>query len=244
MTGGGSAATRRGFVGLCTGQSASRQTVTVRPACLPKTMMAALVLGHGGSASGLSGCRKFAVLVLLQGAGALLLRSSPCRFDGDKLRPRGNLAVDVRRHLGLEARRVKALVALHVRKQAGVESAAAGAGDASSGLGFEGGVFAVERCLGKVQVEVGLNPCAQVLGGKQVRFLVLPVLAPAVLERIGLMLLRQTGDEVGMAGGDALLHERLGDSGDELQERQTRVDVAGALAGLLDKRGHVVAGKV
>jgi hypothetical protein len=39
----------------------------------------------------------------------LLLRRSPCRFDGDKLRPRGNLAVDVRRHLPLEAWRVKAL---------------------------------------------------------------------------------------------------------------------------------------
>ena len=161
---------------------------------------------------------EFAVLVFLQRAGTLLLGRSPCRFDGDKLRPRGNLAVDVGRHLGLEARRVKALVALHVRKQAGIESAATWAGDASSGFGFEGGVLAVERCLGKVQVEVGLNPRAQVLGRKQVRFLVLPVLAPAVLERLGLMLLRQTGNQVGMAGGDALLDECLGHIGDKLQQ--------------------------
>ena len=126
---------------------------------------------------------EFAVLVFLQGSGVLLLRGSPCSLDGDKFGPRGNLAVDVCRHLGLVAGSVKALVALHVGKQAGVETAAAWAGDASSGLWFEGRVFSVERCLGKVEVEVGLNPCAQVFGRKQVRLLVLPVFAPAVFVR-------------------------------------------------------------
>jgi hypothetical protein len=95
---------------------------------------------------------EFAVLVLLQGSWVLLLRCSPCRLDGDKLRPRGNLAADVRCHFGLEAGRVKALVALHIRKQAGVETAATWAGDASPGLWFEGGVFAVEWSFGEVQV--------------------------------------------------------------------------------------------
>jgi hypothetical protein len=47
-----------------------------------------------------------------------------------------------------------------------------------------------------------------------------------------------------MAGGDASLGEGLGHRGDELQEGQTRVDVAGALAGFLDQRGNIVAGDV
>jgi hypothetical protein len=47
-----------------------------------------------------------------------------------------------------------------------------------------------------------------------------------------------------VAGGDALLGERLGHSGDELQEGQTGVDVACALARLLDQGGNVVAGDV
>src|SRR6187402_1778017 len=148
---------------------------------------------------------EFAVLVLLQGSGVLVLRRSPCGFDGDKLRPRGNLAVDVCCYFRLEAWRVKALVALYVSKQTGVETAATWAGDASSGLWFEGSIFAVERCLGKIQIKVGLNPCAEVLRGKQMRFPVLPVVPPAILERLGLMFLRETGDQVGMAGGDALL---------------------------------------
>ena len=65
-------------------------------------------------------------------------------------------------------------------------------------------------------------------------FRVIPVLAPALLEGFGLNVLRQTGNKVGMAGGDALLGERLRNFGDELQERQTGVDMACALAGLLD----------
>ena len=58
------------------------------------------------------------------------------------------------------------------------------------------------------------------------------------------MLLRQTGDEVGVTRRDALLDECLGDIGDELQQRETGVDVACALAGFGDKRGDIVAGKV
>ena len=120
----------------------------------------------------------------------LLLRRSPCRFDGDQLRPRRNLAVNVRRYLRLKAWRVKALVTLHIGKQTGIEAAAPWAGDAGSGSWVQGWVFAVEGSVGKVQIKIGLNPRTEVLGWKQVRFLVLPVLAPAVVERIGLMLLR------------------------------------------------------
>ncbi len=47
-----------------------------------------------------------------------------------------------------------------------------------------------------------------------------------------------------MAGGDALLCERFGHFWDELQERQTGVDVACALARLLNQRVNVVAGDV
>jgi hypothetical protein len=71
---------------------------------------------------------EFAVLVFLQRTGTLLLRVAPRRFDLDKLRTCGNLAVDVRSDFQMEARRVKALVALHIRKQAGVISAAARTG--------------------------------------------------------------------------------------------------------------------
>ena len=55
-------------------------------------------------------------------------------------------------------------------------------GKASSGGGVKGGVFAVERCVRKVEVKIGLYPRGQMLGGKQVRLLVLPVLPPALFE--------------------------------------------------------------
>ena len=75
-------------------------------------------------------------------------------------------------------------------------------------------------------------------------FVVLPIFSPALLESCGLRLLRDAGDKVGVAGGDALMDERLGHFGDELQERQTGVDVACTLARLLNQRGNVVAGDV
>jgi hypothetical protein len=40
------------------------------------------------------------------------------------------------------------------------------------------------------------------------------------------------------------LGEGLGHSGDELEKRQTGVDMAGALAGLLHQGGNVIAGNV
>jgi hypothetical protein len=76
------------------------------------------------------------------------------------------------------------------------------------------------------------------------RLLVLPVLSPALLEGFCLALLRETGDEVGVARADALLGERLGHSGDEFEKRQTGVDVACALARLLDQGGNVITGDV
>ena len=50
---------------------------------------------------------------------------------------------------------------MHVRKQNRVKSAAAGASCASSGGGVEGVVFAVERRIRKVEVEIGLYPRAR-----------------------------------------------------------------------------------
>ena len=94
-------------------------------------------------------------------------------------------------YLDVETWRVKALVALHVGEQGSIESTAAGAGDAGSGDGVEVEVFLAERCLGKGEIEVGLYPRAQVLCGEQVRFLVLPILAPALLIGGCLRLLRK-----------------------------------------------------
>ena len=61
---------------------------------------------------------ELAVLVALQRTRPLLHGAAPCGLDRDKLRRCGDLAVDVGHHLRLVARRVKALVALHVVKQA------------------------------------------------------------------------------------------------------------------------------
>jgi hypothetical protein len=60
------------------------------------------------------GDAEFAVLVFLQSSRVVLLWRSPCRLDGDEIRPRDNLAVDVGSHLGLEAWRVKALCGIRV----------------------------------------------------------------------------------------------------------------------------------
>jgi len=102
----------------------------------------------------------------------------------------GDFAFDARCDLALIAWCVKALVALHIGKEAGVVSAAPGAGDASSGGGVEGGIFAVKRRVREIQVQVGLNPRRKVFRRKQVGLLVLPVLAPALLIGFRLALLR------------------------------------------------------
>ncbi|HEX4166606.1 MAG TPA: hypothetical protein VHZ55_14150 [Bryobacteraceae bacterium] len=76
------------------------------------------------------------------------------------------------------------------------------------------------------------------------RFAVLPVLKPALFESFGLRLLRETGNKIGMAGGDAFPRECLGYLGNELEKRETGVDVACALARLLDQSGYIVAREV
>ena len=68
------------------------------------------------------------------------------------------------------------------------------------------------------EIEFGLYPGGQVFGRKQVRFGVLPVLAPALGIRVHLAFLRQTCEQVGMAGGDPRCAKRLGKLRDELQE--------------------------
>jgi hypothetical protein len=47
-----------------------------------------------------------------------------------------------------------------------------------------------------------------------------------------------------VAGGDTFLKESLGNFGNQLQKRETGVDVARALAGLLDQSRHIVTGHV
>ena len=110
--------------------------------------------------------------------------------------------------------------------------------------GGEGRVFAVERSIREGEVEVGLYPCREVPGREQVRFLVLPVLAPALLIGGGLHVLRETGEQVGVGRGDEFSAERLRNCRDQLQQRQTSIDVGCALAGFVDQRGHVIAGHV
>ena len=138
----------------------------------------------------------------------------------------------MRGHLGLKAWGIKTLVALvgYVREEGSVVAGTPGAGGAGSGNGVEGEVFAVEGRVGKRQIEVGLYPRGDVLGGEQVRLLVAPVLAPALGESIRLVLQWETGDQVGMAGRDAFPGERFCYFGDELQQGQTGVDVGSALA--------------
>jgi hypothetical protein len=91
------------------------------------------------------------------GTWPLLGGLSPTVFDLDKLGPRGELAVEKCRDLGLVAISVKALVALNVIEEGSVVSAAAGAGRASSGSGVEGRVFAVEGRFRERKIKVRLN---------------------------------------------------------------------------------------
>ena len=101
------------------------QTVMLLPAPLPKTTIAAFV--WVARWLGVHAVRRveFAILVFLQCAGVLFFGAAPRRLDRDKMRPCGKFAVDVGGDFDLVARRVKALVALHVAKQAGVELALA-----------------------------------------------------------------------------------------------------------------------
>ena len=76
------------------------------------------------------------------------------------------------------------------------------------------------------------------------RFFVLPVFAPALFVGRGLCVLRETGKQISVTRGDPLGCKRLGDGWNELQERQTGVDVACTLARLFDQCGYIVAGHV
>ena len=76
------------------------------------------------------------------------------------------------------------------------------------------------------------------------RFVVLPVLAPALREGFFLGVLREPCDEVGMAGGDALLLEGFGHFGNELEQSEASIDEAIALARLLGKGGDIVARQI
>jgi hypothetical protein len=141
--------------------------------------------GEGGSYAlavdddcGLSGCTRrgwlgvgvldysldLVEVAALDGSGPLLSCVPPAVLDLDELGTGCNLAVDMLRDLGLKAFSVQALVGNHVGKKCGVVSAAAEAGGASSGCGVEGLVFAVERRIGKREIEVGLYPSGEELG--------------------------------------------------------------------------------
>ena len=77
---------------------------------------------------------------------------------------------------------------------------------------------------------VGLYPRRKVLGGEQMGLLILPVLTPALLVGIGLCVLRETCKQVGMGCGDEFGRESLRNRRNQLQERETGIDVRGALA--------------
>jgi hypothetical protein len=57
------------------------------------------------------------------------------------------------------------MVAGNVIEQGSIMSTSAGASNASSCGGVEGGVFAVEWCIRKLEIEIVLNPSGNVLGG-------------------------------------------------------------------------------
>ena len=76
-----------------------------------------------------------------------------------------DFAVKMIGELDLIAISVEALVAGNVTEEGSFISAAAGASNASSCGGVEGGVFAVEGCIRKLEIEIVLNPSGNVLGG-------------------------------------------------------------------------------
>ena len=60
---------------------------------------------------------------------------------------------------------VQALIGGNVTEEGSIMSASAGARNTSSCGGVEGGVFAVEWCIRKFEIEILLNPSRNVLGG-------------------------------------------------------------------------------
>ena len=121
--------------------------------------------GAGRLGVGVLGSVENPVLMTLKGVGALFVAVAPRGLDLDELGMSGDLAVYVRGNLRTVAIPIKALVREHVRKKCGVVSAAAGAGGASSGGGVESRVFAVERRIGKGEIEIVLYPSGEELGG-------------------------------------------------------------------------------
>jgi hypothetical protein len=76
------------------------------------------------------------------------------------------------------------------------------------------------------------------------RFLVLPVLAPALRESFFLGVLREPCDKAGMAGCNALLLEGFSYLGDELEQSEAGVDEAIALSRFLSKGGDIIARQI
>src|ERR1700677_1184427 len=76
------------------------------------------------------------------------------------------------------------------------------------------------------------------------RFVVLPVLAPALREGFFLGVLREPRDEVGMASGDALFLKCFGHFGNELKQSEAGIDETVALARLLGKGSNIVAREI
>jgi hypothetical protein len=76
------------------------------------------------------------------------------------------------------------------------------------------------------------------------RFVVLPVLTPALREGFFLGILREPCDEVGMAGGDALFLKCFGHFGNELKHGEASIDETVALARLVGKGRNIVTREI
>ncbi len=114
--------------------------------------------GFGGFAGGyrlgvgvLVGGVDFAEVSTLDAVGPLLARFAPRILDLHQLGTGGDFAVDHGVDFGMKARGVEALVAQRFRigEEGSVESAAAGAGNASSCRRVQGWVFLAEGGIGK-----------------------------------------------------------------------------------------------
>ena len=135
MTGAGCSAALAAARGSWMGQLLSVQTVRVVPTRLPVDDdggFCGLANCYGFRIGVLAGGVDFAVGAAADGSGALLLGGAVSVLDLHQLGTGCDFAVDVGVYLGVEARGVEALVALHVGKQGSIESAAAGASNASS----------------------------------------------------------------------------------------------------------------